>query len=346
MPIHQPFLKANHPYNDVPMITKPFQVDAALRKSIVYPFQDILELLLTKLLILRGYQLWNAVLGGQVPCYSSLSDFLSPPAVPVADYEPPISIPPSALATTTSTTSSTSSGQPTSAVVNVVFAVQYSLAPAQGLSTAAQAGIGAGTSVAGIAIILLAFFLIWRTIKHNKDENRYALSQATGPGSTAGIESTIGQKQSVVLSELPNQSVQTPGSVVPRGTYFLQPQIQQMQQGFLPQNFYDQQPVQYIQQGQVQPPVQYPSASPSTVSPPPLSNAGYSNQGGYLPPGSVTAYAPSPPGSQGPAPQGEPNYAPAQIKRRPVPSSPTSSSSSPPPEQGYGYPAEMNARGQ
>jgi hypothetical protein len=59
-------------------------------------------------------------------------------------------------------------------------------------------------------------------------ENRYALSQATGPGSTAGIESTIGQKQSVVLSELPNQYVQTPGSAVPQGAYFLQPHIQQM----------------------------------------------------------------------------------------------------------------------
>jgi hypothetical protein len=34
----------------------------------------------------RGYQLWNTILAGQTPCYSSLGSFLSPPPVPVGSY--------------------------------------------------------------------------------------------------------------------------------------------------------------------------------------------------------------------------------------------------------------------
>ncbi len=221
---------------------------------------------------------------------------------------------------------------PTLAVLNVVYAVPYPLAPAQGISTAAKAGIGTSSSIAGIAIIVIILLLIRRTKKRNNGRNTYAPSQATGPGSTAG------QSQSVMPSMLPNQSVQAPGSFGLQGTSSPPPQMQQMHDGFLPQNSYGQQPVQQVQHGQVQPPVQYPSLLPSTVSPPPPLDGGYSNQGGYAQLGSMSAYAPSSPRSPDSAPQGygyQADLAPAAITRRPVPTSPTRSS--PPLAQGYGY---------
>lgn len=140
------------------------------------------------------------MLGGQVPCYSSLGNFLSPPAVPVPGYETPISIQLTALAT--STTSSTPLGKPTSAVINVIFAVQYPLSSAQGLSTGAKVGIGVGAGVGAIAIIGLAGALIWRTRMHNKDKKALAAAQAAMISSPSGLGATSGDAKSPV-HELP-----------------------------------------------------------------------------------------------------------------------------------------------
>jgi hypothetical protein len=116
--------------------------------------------------------LWNAVLGGQVPCYSSLRSYLGPPAVPVAPTAP-------------SAASSTSSETPTSAIINIVFAIQYVVQPAApSLSTGAEAGIGVGAGVAGIAIIVLALLLVWRTRKHKKDKAALTAIPANGQNST------------------------------------------------------------------------------------------------------------------------------------------------------------------
>lgn len=288
------------------MTTKPFPVDAVLRESIVFQSLYFLGSLLTKRLVLRGYQLWNAVLGGQVPCYSSLDNNLSPPAVPIANYQTPISAP--ALFNTsagTPTTSSTSSGSSTFAVLNVVYAVPYPLvlAPAQGLSTAAKAGIGVSSSIAGIAIIALAFLLI-RRIRNS--HGAYMPSPAPGP------ETTSNHNQNVMSSMSPSRYVQAPGSSEPQGIHSLPPQMQQMHQ---------------MQQGQAQVPVQYPSQYPSSAPLQPPLDAEYSNQGGYSPPGFASAYAPPSSGSQGPTPEGygyQPNYGRAAVTRRPVPASPTS----------------------
>ena len=220
-----------------------------------------------------------------MPCYSSLDHFLSPPAVPISGYQTPISIPLTAL---TSTTSSTSSGKPTSAVVNVVYAIQYPLASSQGLSTGAKAGIGAGAGIGALAIIGLVGVLIWRTKKHSRDKRAFAAAQAPAPGSTAGLgpisgpDSTVGQSQSFMSSVSPQQSAQTHNNFLPQETYFPPPQMQQLQQGFPPQKNYDQQPVQYIPQGWSQPNIQYSGTLSSSISLPPSSNAAYGHQSGCL----------------------------------------------------------------
>jgi hypothetical protein len=59
--------------------------------------------------------------------------------------------------------------KPTSAVVNIVYAVQFPVLSSSGLSTGAKAGIGAGAGLGGIAIIVLSILLLWRTRKHKKD---------------------------------------------------------------------------------------------------------------------------------------------------------------------------------
>jgi hypothetical protein len=59
--------------------------------------------------------------------------------------------------------------KPTSAVINIVYAVQFLVLPSSGLSTGAIAGIGIGAGLGGIAIIFLSILLVWRTQKHKKD---------------------------------------------------------------------------------------------------------------------------------------------------------------------------------
>jgi hypothetical protein len=57
--------------------------------------------------------------------------------------------------TNSTAASSTTTNKPTSAIINVVYAIQY---PVQ-RSTGAKAGIGAQAGVGGLAIIALAYFL-------------------------------------------------------------------------------------------------------------------------------------------------------------------------------------------
>jgi hypothetical protein len=203
--------------------------------------------------------LWNAELGGQVPCYSSLSSYLVPPAVPVT------SIGSSAAATSTLSGTPTSTPIPTSAVVNVVFAIQYNVLPStSSLSTGAKAGIGVGASVAGIAIIALSLLLVWRTQKHNKDKKALAAIQATGQDQTRQDQVEKIPQSPVVYSmrtELQsddvNPPVHTPGNMVSqeqRGYYPQQPQQQmQTQEGIPYQGYYGpQQGQSYMQQQQSQ----------------------------------------------------------------------------------------------
>jgi hypothetical protein len=169
----------------------------------------------------RGYKLWNAQLGGQVPCYSSLSSYLVPPAVPVTS-QTLLSVP---LTTSNNSNSNTPTPpsmmtqKPTSAVVNVIFALQFPVQPAAaGLSTGAEAGIGAGAGVAGIAIIGLSFLLVWRTRKHKKDKKALATIQATVSDSTRQSQSVMSSMSPYAYStrtELQTNSVNHPMQTQP-----------------------------------------------------------------------------------------------------------------------------------
>lgn len=181
-----------------------------------------------------------------------------------------MSIPITANLNTTSSTlllSSTSTQKPTSAIVNIVFAIQYPVQPATlGLSTGAKAGIGAGAGVAGIAIVTPSLLLVWRTRKHKKDKAALTAIQATRldlTGPSKSVMSSVSPYASSPRTELPtdsvNHPVQTPGSLVLHDQvgYFSQQQIQQSPPL---QGYCGQQPVQYMQQVQGQPLVYYSTA--------------------------------------------------------------------------------------
>lgn len=102
----------------------------------------------------NGYWPFTSAVGGQTPCYSSIRTTATPPNVTVGVPGNP-----------------TDTSKPTSAVVNIVWSMQFPVASSSsgsgGLSTAAKAGIGAGTAVAVILIGTLAFCL-WRSHRKTK----------------------------------------------------------------------------------------------------------------------------------------------------------------------------------
>jgi hypothetical protein len=188
--------------------------------------------------------------------------------------------------------------KPTSAVVNVVFAVQFLVLPSSGLSTGAIAGIGVGAGLGGIAIIVLSLLLVWRPRKHKKDltamqqrEGQIANGQSQNGMSEATSPYAYSQRTELETHGTP-QAVLTPGGFVPQeqNGYFQQ---QQMQQG-QPSQYYGQQPAHQMQG---QSPVQYPSPVASTVSPQPTGLDGYSQQTGYA--GTIPPSTRSPPLQEG-----------------------------------------------
>ncbi|KAJ9139450.1 hypothetical protein NKR23_g7987 [Pleurostoma richardsiae] len=115
-----------------------------------------------------NYQPYGAALGGATPCFSSLSNYAPPPTLTAGLAGQP-----------------SDTGQPTSAIINVVWAVPYAVAPDSGggLSVGAKAGIGVGVPVAAIALGLLSF-LAWRRSRKNKEQDSGAQTQQQqgGPG--------------------------------------------------------------------------------------------------------------------------------------------------------------------
>jgi hypothetical protein len=104
--------------------------------------------------IYRGYLLWDTTLGGIIPCYSTLASPLSPPPVIVT-------IQPSSSASSSPTPSTT-----TSAIDNVVYAMQYSVdPPSSKLPEAAKIGIGAGSGTGALAIAILLGLLLRKCLK-------------------------------------------------------------------------------------------------------------------------------------------------------------------------------------
>jgi hypothetical protein len=84
------------------------------------------------------------MLGGQTPCYSTVSAFLTPPPLPIP------------------TTTSTISPLPTSTIINVIYAMSYPVKPSSpALTPDAKAGVSAGTGVFAIVMIfaIAAYFL-------------------------------------------------------------------------------------------------------------------------------------------------------------------------------------------
>lgn len=106
----------------------------------------------------RGYLLWDTLLGGITPCYSTTSNYLTPPPILESSTQ-------NSQSTTgpLTLTSSAASATVTSTIVNVVYAMHYPVKPPQsGLSTPAEAGIGLASAVAAVAAASAIFYFIWR----------------------------------------------------------------------------------------------------------------------------------------------------------------------------------------
>ncbi|KAH7077795.1 hypothetical protein BKA63DRAFT_272211 [Paraphoma chrysanthemicola] len=162
-----------------------------------------------------NYFPWTTALGGQTPCYSTLASAMTPP--PISANIP------------------SNPSTPTSAIVNVVYAMQYPLVaptpvPKSGLQTSAKIGIGAGAGVAALIFGLLTFLLLRKHRAHKKD--KAALDQMSGIGSTrqsvasnsyGGVKAW--QKKVAVsevssgLEPVPEQEPTLPNVAVPQPQY-------------------------------------------------------------------------------------------------------------------------------
>jgi hypothetical protein len=269
--------------------------------------------------------------------------------------------------------------KPTSAIVNIVYAVQFPVQPSSGLSTGAKVGVGVGAGLGGVAIVVLSLLLLWRTRKHKKDKQTLTAMQqaegqvANGQSKNGMSEATspyaYSQRTELQADGTP-QVLQTPGGFVPQeqNGYFQQQQMQQtqipqyygqqpgqqMQQG-LAQGDYTQQPGQQMQPGhaqqptyemQGQSPAQYPSPVASTVSPQPTGSDGYGHQTGYA--GTIPSSTGSPPpyqtGYAAPVAELSPNSAGYSAPGSTTYVSPNTTGS-PAPGEGYGYQGGYNPTG-
>ncbi|KAF1999847.1 hypothetical protein P154DRAFT_210264 [Amniculicola lignicola CBS 123094] len=121
-----------------------------------------------------SYWPWSAAIGGQIPCYSSLAKALTPPGMPDSlvhgvDDNPITTGPSMPTPSSTVGVSSTSSPKPTSAVVNIAYAMQYSMkaSPKPKMQQGTKIGIGAGVGGAALVISVL-LFLLFKRFRGNK----------------------------------------------------------------------------------------------------------------------------------------------------------------------------------
>lgn len=113
---------------------------------------------------LSNYLLWTTILGGQTPCFSTVSNFLTPPPLPAP------------------MTTSTVSPLPTSTIINVVYAMAYPVKPSSSnLTLGAKAGVGAGTGVFAVAMLFAAALYFLRRRDRRK----------SSPLNSTGVQSTI-----------------------------------------------------------------------------------------------------------------------------------------------------------
>ena len=122
--------------------------------------------------------LWDTPLGGITPCYSTTSNYLTPP--PITDASATDFAAPTGPSTTTST------------VVNVVYAMNY---PVKGrpttLSKGADAGIGVGSvAAAAVAASALFWFFSRRRRRDPDDEDDHSPWSDRGRGRNESSPST------------------------------------------------------------------------------------------------------------------------------------------------------------
>lgn len=130
-------------------------------------------------------------MGGQVPCYSSLKSEMTPPPIPDTLVQ-------DATRTDSATSQSTGSAvtrvpaltmtqKPTSAIVNVAYAMQYHMVsePKPSLKKEAKIGIGVGAGGGAVLIAVLALLVVRKFLAHKKTRDSLAktsVSQRFGHG--------------------------------------------------------------------------------------------------------------------------------------------------------------------
>jgi hypothetical protein len=141
-----------------------------------------------------GFWPFTKEVGGQTPCWSSMDE-----------VEPP---------TLTLPKDAKTLDKPTSAVVNIVWAMRYPVGEpgGGGLSTAAKAGIGAGAGVAAILIGGLAICL-WRSRRKNKQ--LAAAQPAVPPGQMQQQQPPFPQPQMMQQTAVPNGQYPLGGAYAP-----------------------------------------------------------------------------------------------------------------------------------
>jgi len=127
----------------------------------------------------RNYIPYNMAVGDITPCFSSTSISKPPPITKILAGSQSSNI--SALLTASS---SSSSSKPTFAVVNIVIALPYPVRDPPVLSTPAKIGVGVGSSVAGIILIILLALL---ALRYRKPKKKTGGSQ---PSETVAMQSS------------------------------------------------------------------------------------------------------------------------------------------------------------
>jgi hypothetical protein len=119
-----------------------------------------------------------------VPCYSSLDAHLSAPPIPdtLVDGGAMTTMDSSSIGSpTTMVPKLTMSQKPTSAILNIAYAMQYPLAdePKPVLSRPAKIGVGVGGSLAGVFLIALVWLVVRKIVKHRKTKDEWDVARQT-----------------------------------------------------------------------------------------------------------------------------------------------------------------------
>jgi hypothetical protein len=148
----------------------------------------------------RSYKPFTRALAGQTPCYSVLLNYDIAPRTMTAGVDFPLTIPAgqqtSAMSTSMPSTTSSEAmpSFPTSAVVNIVWAMQFPKSDeGGGLSAGAIAGAAVG-SIAGVgALVLLAVFALFRRRGRRREANTAPVGGASQMQQQLALPGQTGQ---------------------------------------------------------------------------------------------------------------------------------------------------------